>query len=1105
LTAIGISLVLLHACDNSDRPTAPRAPHSVENVAAAQTSTAIISPTGDTYLGIDAVNSAMRTRLNLYTWPNDTIANAIVMKFDLSSIPAGSTISSATLNLYLVASDASTDPTYTVTVHKIINHNPDLARATGYTYDGVNAWTPNGCCRNHIPLAQADIGLPVDTRAIDKTIGFKQWDVTSIVQGWFSNPSTNFGLLVNSDPSKLKDRFRFFYSTEDSVTGRRPYLTVVTTAAPPDAPGTVTDLAVATRSDNAIALGFTEVDDGTGNAATYQVRYARNGSGWSWGTATVVTQGTCRTPVAGATIGAHRICSVEGLSPGTTYDFQVVAYRGTLDQDAVFGGMSNVATGTTTSSPPSPPPSEAVIRPTGDTYLTLDTRINAGDTLLNLYTWPDDTIANAIVMKFDLSSIPAGATISSATLRLYLAVSDASTDPTYTATVHRIVNKNPDVSRATGYTYDGVNGWTSNTCCRNRVPMAQADISPAVDTKAIDKTVGFKEWDVTSIVQAWRSNPSTNFGLLVNSDPSKLRDRYRLFRSNEDPVTSRRPYITVVMATTPPDAPGTVTDLAVETRSDNSVTLGFTEVADGTGQSATYDVRYARNPSGGWASATEVTHGTCSTPVAGTTIGAHRRCTVEGLSPGTTYDFQMVAYRGTLNQDAVFGGLSNVATGTTTSSIPPPEASVGQWSAVVPAPISEIHLHLLTNGKVLMWGGPQDDPQVWDPATGTFTVVPAPSRLFCAGHDFLPDGRLLVAGGHISNDHGLPNTNVFDAATGSWQAGPAMAQGRWYPTNTTLPNGEVLTIAGTDEGGAVVTIPEVWNGTSWRQLTTASLGLPYYPRMFVAPDGRIFYAGEARQSRYLSVTGSGSWANGPLRMFGTRDYGSAVMYAPGKILYVGGGDPPTKTAEIIDLNQPSPVWTYTGSMAFARRQMNATLLPTGDVLVTGGTSGSGFSNPDGAVHAAELWNPATGTWSTLASNALTRIYHSTTLLLPDGRVLHSGQDVLGYELYSPPYLFQGSRPAITGVTPTAVGYGQSVFVATPDGASIAQVTFIRFGSVTHASDMGQRLVPLSFAQVSGGLSVAVPASRTTAPPGPYMLFLVNGNGVPSEARIMTLR
>jgi hypothetical protein len=756
--------------------------------------------------------------------------------------------------------------------------------------------------------------------------------------------------------------------------------------------------------------------------------------------------------------------------------------------------------------------STATLSPTGDTYLNIDAGNHATDALLTLYTWPDDTVANAIVMKFDVTSIPAGSTVVSATLNLYLVESDASADPAYTVSVHRIVNHDPDVAAATGYTYDGVNPWTPSACCRNDAPLGQADISLPVDTRSIDKTVGFKQWDVTAIVRGWRSDPSSNFGLLLNSDPAARRDRYRFFGSSEDPEAGHRPYLTIVTEAAAPGSPETVTDLTVETRSDSGVTLGFTEVEDGTGEPATYDVRYARNPIGaGWSSATTVTQGTCSTPVTGTAIGAHRSCTVAGLSPGTTYDFQMVAYRGTLDQDAVFGGLSNVATGTTTAGEPPPEAIVGQWSGVIAAPIVQLHVSLLPNGRVLSWGL-QGEPQIWDPVTGSFTAVPAPSLLFCAGHDFLADGRLFVVGGHLDYDHGLPNANVFDASTGSWQVAPAMAQGRWYPTTMVLPDGQMLAVGGRDEAGAVVTVPEVWNGTSWRRLTTASLELSYYPRLFNVPNGRVFYAGEERQSRYLDITGTGRWINGPLHVYPAwRDYGSGVMYEPGKILYVGGGDPPTNTAELIDLNQPSPAWRYTGSMAFPRRQMNATLLPTGEVLATGGTRAAGFNNPAGAVHAAELWSPTTGTWTTLASNTITRMYHSTTLLLPDGRVLHTGsgdgagaQSEFNYEIFSPPYLFRGPRPIVTAA-PTFVAYGQGAFVETPDGADISKVTFIRLSSVTHALDQGARLVPLGFSPVPGGLSVVTPGNRIVAPPGPYMLFLVNRNGVPSVARIMLLQ
>src|SRR5919106_5014575 len=109
----------------------------------------------------------------------------------------------------------------------------------------------------------------------------------------------------------------------------------------------------------------------------------------------------------------------------------------------------------------------------------------------------------------------------------------------------------------------------------------------------------------------------------------------------------------------------------------------------------------------------------------------------------------------------------------------PPETStavVGKWSGVLPAPIVQVHLHLLPNGQVLSWGA-SGDPQVWSPATGGFTTVPAPSWLFCAGHDFLPDGRLFVAGGHISAPHRLAGGKGFGPPTAAWQAAPGLTKG----------------------------------------------------------------------------------------------------------------------------------------------------------------------------------------------------------------------------------------------------------------------------------------------------------------------------------------
>jgi len=178
--------------------------------------------------------------------------------------------------------------------------------------------------------------------------------------------------------------------------------------------------------------------------------------------------------------------------------------------------------------------------------------------------------------------------------------------------------------------------------------------------------------------------------------------------------------------------------------------------------------------------------------------------------------------------------------------------------------------------------------------------------------------------------------------------------------------------------------------------------------------------------------------------------------------------------------------------------------------VTGGTSGNGFNNPVGGIRNAEIWNPATGLWSLVSYSAVVRIYHGAALLLPDGRVLYTGSgdasgstDEKNYELFSPPYLFKGPRPVITGAVPGRMTYGQTLKLETPDAASITKVTLIRFSSVTHAFDQGARLVPLQFSN-GKSLTIAMPGSRNLAPPGPYMLFIVNADGVPSEARILLL-
>jgi galactose oxidase len=371
-----------------------------------------------------------------------------------------------------------------------------------------------------------------------------------------------------------------------------------------------------------------------------------------------------------------------------------------------------------------------------------------------------------------------------------------------------------------------------------------------------------------------------------------------------------------------------------------------------------------------------------------------------------------------------------------------------------------------------------------------------------------------------------------------------MAFGRWYPTLTVLADGRILSMAGRDVTGDMVTIPEILENNQWVQLPGASaLRIPYYPRNYVAPNGLIFYAGERIMSRWFNVdatgaTGRGVWSNGPTHIYRfNRDYGTAAMYDAGKIFYAGGGgdvnwdsqspdDPiastPTATAEFIDLNQPTPTWQSAGSMSAPRRHLNSTILPDGQVLITGGTRGAGFVNidPSLAVREAELWNPKTNQWTTLAANSKMRVYHSVSLLLPDGTVLHGASgdaDAIqpgggivpvppenNHEIFQPPYMFKGARPSITS-GPQQVGYNQTFSIATPNAAQITEVRWIRLGSVTHAFDMGARANTLAFAVAGGGVEVTAPSNPNLAPPGYYMLFILNRNGVPSQGHIIRIQ
>jgi fibronectin type 3 domain-containing protein/azurin len=449
-------------------------------------------------------------------------------------------------------------------------------------------------------------------------------------------------------------------------------------------------------------------------------------------------------------------------------------------------------------------------------------------------------------------------------------------------------------------------------------------------------------------------------------------------------------------------------------------------------------------------------------------------------------------------------------------------SQVGQWAGPISWPWVSIHLVHLPSGKILFFDFPDDvfggeTATVWDPTDGSFTAVPnTVTDLFCAGHAYLPDGRPFIVGGNLIPGAGLVDSNIFDEVTNTWTLTAPMAHPRWYPSVTTLPDGRILVMSGSDScETCIVATPEVYDSTTntWTQLTTANKSLPLYPHTFVLPDGRVFVSSASRasiNSTVLNMT-TQTWTNVDNNKF---DAHTAVMYAPGKIMKSGSsadvGGPTTNAAAttyVIDMNQPSPSWTSVAPMANRRAFHTMTLLPDGTVLATGGGSHLDGIDTAFAVFAAELWSPSTQTWTTMASMQIPRLYHGNAILLQDGRVLVSGggrfgtEPQLSAEIYSPPYLFKGARPTITSA-PGAGIYGATVFVGTPDAAQISSVSFIALGAATHGFDYNQRFLNLSFSQTTGGLNVQMPANANLATPGYYMLFLLNSAGVPSVAKVM---
>ena len=454
----------------------------------------------------------------------------------------------------------------------------------------------------------------------------------------------------------------------------------------------------------------------------------------------------------------------------------------------------------------------------------------------------------------------------------------------------------------------------------------------------------------------------------------------------------------------------------------------------------------------------------------------------------------------------------------------------GQWKTLPdPMPVNPVHVALLNNGNVLIVSGSGNVPTqttyeavVWDPRTGTTTTQPLGWDMFCNGMVVLPDGRVFINGGTLRYDPFLGDVRsaVYDPTTGQFTDLENMAHGRWYPTVTTLGDGSVMTFSGLSEAGVTNTAVEIYRvGVGWSQEYQSGWTPPLYPRMHLLPDGNVFVSGPAPTSAIFNTTTT-TWSSVAATNYsGTRTYGSSVLlpltpadgYRP-RVMIFGGGNPATATTEIIDLSTPTPAWQYGPPMSQPRIEMNATILPDGTVLALGGST-----NDEDATTAslnADLYDPVTNTFRSAGANAFPRLYHSNALLLPDGTVwVVGGNPQRGtyephMEIYSPAYLFNAdgspaTRPTMTG-GPGTIGYGGGFQVQTPDAANITSVVLMRPGTPTHAFDMDQRLVRLSYSVGSGVLNVTAPPNGNIAPPGYYMLFILNSAGVPSIASFVRL-
>jgi hypothetical protein len=473
---------------------------------------------------------------------------------------------------------------------------------------------------------------------------------------------------------------------------------------------------------------------------------------------------------------------------------------------------------------------------------------------------------------------------------------------------------------------------------------------------------------------------------------------------------------------------------------------------------------------------------------------------------------------------------------------------VGAWRILdFDSQILAVHAALLHTGEVLFFAGSGADradheahrfrTRVWHYPRARFTAPRTPIDLFCAGQSFLAGGRLLAAGGtsQYGPFRGIRDVLAFNPETRKWGRVRRMLRPRWYPTLVTLGDGRVISVSGRGADGTLDRVPEIYEtGEGWRNLPSPGL-LPWYAHLFLMDDGRIFYSGGQMSSNRGARPQLWRLSNGRttvvpgLPAADIRNQSASVMLGPAqdqRVMIIGGGGadihehgederpearPPhvaTDSVAIADLSASEPRYVRTGSLHHARMHLNGTLLPDRTVLANGGARVEEH-RVEAALH-AEIYDPRTRRWTEAAKSRVPRLYHSIALLTPDGRVITAGSnprpraDELRIEVFSPPYLFRGPRPRLALGRATAA-YGATVPATTPRAAGLREVNLLRAGATTHAFNNDQRLLDVPF-DVTGPerIRLRMPRRRTVAPPGWYMAFAVDADGVPSTGQWIRL-